>query len=253
MAGRGDGSRWDKVPLSFWPHQGQSVQHRLCSGVPGVFQLLNETTPRFVLERQGEGGVPLRPPFSPRPPPGHPPRKPGHKQPRLAKPGKPSRTTGPGQRAVQPPLAHLNPPGPAPFTLAPIWLPHWPAWMCTISLMLHRRRGCCDGGGGGLEGGGQRQERRARSDWRRRPGSAGGFYRGRLLLHPGWALTSPPRPRPIRRRRCKIPHRLQHQDQARWQEAERRRWAWPRGIGRFASSARYAARLAPGSAGEERL
>jgi hypothetical protein len=22
------------------------------------------------------------------------------------------------------------------LTLAPIWLPHWPAWMCTISLML---------------------------------------------------------------------------------------------------------------------
>lgn len=21
------------------------------------------------------------------------------------------------------------------LTLAPIWLPHWPAWMCTISLM----------------------------------------------------------------------------------------------------------------------
>lgn len=25
--------------------------------------------------------------------------------------------------------------GPAPLTLAPIWLPHWPAWMWTISLM----------------------------------------------------------------------------------------------------------------------
>lgn len=27
------------------------------------------------------------------------------------------------------------------LTLAPIWLPHWPAWMCTISLML----GACGG------------------------------------------------------------------------------------------------------------
>lgn len=25
------------------------------------------------------------------------------------------------------------------LTLAPIWLPHWPAWMCTISLMLTSR------------------------------------------------------------------------------------------------------------------
>lgn len=39
------------------------------------------------------------------------------------------------------------------LTLAPIWLPHWPAWMCTISLMLtsrgYRRKGRRTAGCGG--------------------------------------------------------------------------------------------------------
>lgn len=33
-------------------------------------------------------------------------------------------------------LAHVGTPIAGQLTLAPIWLPHWPAWMCTISLML---------------------------------------------------------------------------------------------------------------------
>lgn len=34
--------------------------------------------------------------------------------------------------------------GPRSLTLAPIWLPHWPAWMCTISLMLGAMAGGCE-------------------------------------------------------------------------------------------------------------
>jgi hypothetical protein len=54
---------------------------------------------------------------------------------------RPAGTSGEPRVRYCPPAGSLGPPGP---TLVPIWFPHWPAWMCTISLMARASAlGCC--------------------------------------------------------------------------------------------------------------
>lgn len=108
------------------------------------------------------------------------PRK-GARQPRAAQPKRPPRRPAlpcPAQRAS---CRGRQCQSPTP-TLAPIWLPHWPAWMCTISLMLLRGGRC---GLAGRQGGRRRRQQLWRRSGRRRPGG-----RWRVL----WAPPAAPGP-----------------------------------------------------------
>lgn len=58
-----------------------SPRSRCPAGDPGVFQLLKETTPRFVFERQREGESRFGHPSAHAPPPGHRPQEASPKQP----------------------------------------------------------------------------------------------------------------------------------------------------------------------------
>lgn len=97
--------------------------------------------------------------------------------------------------------------GPAPLTLAPIWLPHWPAWMWTISLMAAAESGVGDSGPPGRRGGarktGQKKVKR-----RRGPFNSGAKARARQRRK--WR-----RPRP-RARSYRTKPRLPLVSTARW-------------------------------------